>query len=245
MSNKKSIEIYFLTEEREKRLWENCIFVFDTSAILNLYYYSKLILDDISKSIFSKLESQERLWIPQRVEYEFFKNREDKITEPIQQYKDLINNDHNNDKKDKNNDKYYVQKIDQSIKHIEQIFNEEIREITVQLNALSQKIKKQDRHPYFEDPLLIRDFQNIITNFNDPVKNELEQLHDIEKLKKAFDTFQNKIAEEIKNKEKEINKNFQIFTGDKDKDPVFKIFNCFQVGEEYSFGELREIAKEG
>ena len=79
MSNKKSIEIYFLTEEREKRLWENCIFVFDTSAILKLYYYSKLILDDISKSIFSNLESQERLWIPQRVEYEFFKNREDKI----------------------------------------------------------------------------------------------------------------------------------------------------------------------
>ena len=37
----------------------------------------------------------------------------------------------------------------------------------------------------------------------------------------------------------------KIFTEDKDKDPVFKIFNCFQVGEEYSFGELREIAKEG
>lgn len=170
MSNKKSIEIYFLTEEREKRLWENCIFIFDTSAILKLYYYSKLILDDISKSIFSNLESQERLWIPQRVEYEFFKNREDKITEPIQQYKDLINNDHNNDKKDKTNDKYYLQKIDQSIKHIEQIFNEEIGKITVQLNALSQKTKKQDRHHYFEDTKLIRDFQNIITNFNDPVK---------------------------------------------------------------------------
>ena len=48
MLNRQSIEIYTLSDDREKRLWQDCIFVFDTSALLEFYLYS----DQARESIF-------------------------------------------------------------------------------------------------------------------------------------------------------------------------------------------------
>lgn len=36
-----AIDIYKMTEERERKLWENAIFIFDSSALLDLYYLPK------------------------------------------------------------------------------------------------------------------------------------------------------------------------------------------------------------
>jgi hypothetical protein len=227
MLNKQSIEIYTLTGDREKRLWKDCIFVFDTSALLRLYYYLPQILEKID-NIFLELKRQERLWIPQRVEYEYLKNRETKILEPIQEYKDLINND-------KKNDSHHLQNIDQSRKKIEQIFDEEIKKIRGQFNTLSQKTQKKDEHPYFEDTSLIEKFQNVIANFQESVGNELE------KFKILFDEFKDNIEKEISSREEERKK----IISEKHLDTVLKIFSYFQLGEEYSFDKLIEIAKEG
>ncbi len=49
MLNKQSIEIYTLSDDREKRLWQDCIFVFDTSALLEFYLYSDQASNTVAK----------------------------------------------------------------------------------------------------------------------------------------------------------------------------------------------------
>ena len=62
MLNQQSIEIYTLSDDRENRLWEDCIFVFDTSALLNCYFFSERQMKSIFTPIFPKCI--DRLWIP-------------------------------------------------------------------------------------------------------------------------------------------------------------------------------------
>jgi len=67
-------QIYHTPQESEEALWEEAIFVFDTSSLLYLYEYS----DDTKSNILSILKEhlQNRLWIPHHVAYEYLKNRE-------------------------------------------------------------------------------------------------------------------------------------------------------------------------
>lgn len=79
--NKDSIKIYRIDEEREKRIWQNSIFVFDTSALLDFYFYPKETRDQIFSQLFKTLEG--KFWIPAHVEFEYLKNRESQISKPI------------------------------------------------------------------------------------------------------------------------------------------------------------------
>lgn len=78
---------YTLTEQQEKKLWENAFFVFDTSSLLNFYDYSDTTIDDIFNSIFAKLI--ERLWLPYNVIIEYAKNRHKPVNRKIALYEDL------------------------------------------------------------------------------------------------------------------------------------------------------------
>jgi hypothetical protein len=44
--------MYFLNEKDEKDILSQCIFVFDTSALLNFYLFSPAAVEDISKKVF-------------------------------------------------------------------------------------------------------------------------------------------------------------------------------------------------
>ena len=58
--------------ERQKKLWADCIFVFDTNVLLDLYRFS----DSARDALFKVMESLgDRLWIPYQVAYEYFENR--------------------------------------------------------------------------------------------------------------------------------------------------------------------------
>ncbi|WP_066423868.1 PIN-like domain-containing protein [Anabaena sp. 4-3] len=228
MINKKSIEIYNLSPERENKLWQDCIFVFDTSALLEFYFYSEREWDSIAESIFSKLIG--RLWIPQQVEYEYLKGRENVIRKPIQSYNNLINDER------KNNDSGHLNKISTSINKIDKSLNTEITTILGHFKTLQEKTTRQDKHPYFEDEKLIESveclgtaIEDLKTSLGNQLKNFKEQLQDLE----------NRIKGEISNKEAKINLLAQ-------NDTVFEIFNQYlEVGEGYSFSELMEIVKEG
>jgi hypothetical protein len=78
---------YILTEQQEKKIWENAFFVFDTSSLLNFYEYSETTIDDIFDSIFTKLK--ERLWLPYNVSFEYTKNKHKPINRTITLYEDL------------------------------------------------------------------------------------------------------------------------------------------------------------
>lgn len=70
-----------MNDEKETYLWNNAIFVFDSSSLLDLYFVPKNSREKIYEEIFKKLEN--RLWLPFHVQYEYLKNREKIIIKPI------------------------------------------------------------------------------------------------------------------------------------------------------------------
>jgi hypothetical protein len=220
MLNKQSIEIYTLSDDREKRLWQDCIFVFDTSALLEFYLYSDKTREDIFETIFPKLIN--RLWIPQQVEYEYLKNRENVIKKPIQKYKNLI------EKNPENKDSGNLPKIEDSIEKIKK----EIKTISTQFQTLKESTTKQDKHPYL-DRSLIDNLDTVMIDCNKSIEAELN------KFKNSIEEFKEEIRKEISNRQNEIQAIYQ-------SDSVLDGFNkYFEVGEGYTFDEIMEIIKEG
>lgn len=83
----KSIDIFFIDDAKHARLWKNAIVVFDTSSLLDMYFYSNKTKQVVIDEIFKKLK--ERLWIPYQVNYEFLKNRSKVILKRIGSYNSL------------------------------------------------------------------------------------------------------------------------------------------------------------
>jgi len=225
MINRKSIEFYTLSWEREKKLWQDCIFVFDTSALLDFYYYSDEIRSSIFKEIFPKLI--DRLWIPHRVEYEYLKNREKTILKPINNYNRLLERDNNN------NDSGNLEKIKQSITNIRRILASEMSAIDGQVKTLRESTSKKDKHPYLEDVSLVQNFQEIVGDFQNSIKTRLEEFN------LELDRFNTSLEEEVLKKKNII----QVMH---ENDSVLEEFSkFFQVGEPYSYDKLMQIVKEG
>jgi hypothetical protein len=118
----KDYDMYQMTESRQKDLWSDCVFVFDTSALLALYLYPEDARQQIYKEIFEKIKG--RLWIPHHVKFEYFKNRASKIREPIS--------------------KNYMPLKDDYIKPIIDSFNKSLNRV----DALKNNIKNADNHPH-------------------------------------------------------------------------------------------------
>ena len=72
----------------KKDFWNKCIIIFDSSALLNLYEYSKEARNSIKENIFKKYSG--RFWIPDRVLFEYSKNRKTALNKTINKYINLI-----------------------------------------------------------------------------------------------------------------------------------------------------------
>lgn len=72
--------------EEKEALWNNCVFVFDTNVLLNLYRYTSITRDTLLAA-FDDLK--ERVWLPHQVAYEFGKDRCDVIYETVEKYKNI------------------------------------------------------------------------------------------------------------------------------------------------------------
>ena len=60
-------EYLTLSAEEQQNLWNNCVFVFDTNVLLNLYRYTSTARDTLLNA-FEFL--QNRVWLPHQVAYE-------------------------------------------------------------------------------------------------------------------------------------------------------------------------------
>lgn len=84
---KKTFPGYYRPDDDEfEKLWKNCLFVFDTNILLNLYRYSSEttnqflgLLSDISN----------RIWLPHQAAYEYQKDRLEVIATEEKSYDDL------------------------------------------------------------------------------------------------------------------------------------------------------------
>ena len=78
---------YLIPSLKDKEtLWNECIFIFDTNVLLNLYRYTSNTRDTLLAA-FDDLK--ERIWLPYQVAYEYAKDRFDVIYETVEKYKKL------------------------------------------------------------------------------------------------------------------------------------------------------------
>ncbi len=82
-------EHHKFTEEEFGHLWKNCLFIFDTNTLLNMYRYSRDTVDAYIK-VLEELRSKNQLWIPYQVGYEFYENRIEVIFEYEKSYDEIL-----------------------------------------------------------------------------------------------------------------------------------------------------------
>lgn len=149
-----NIKPYLIDAEKEKRLWANAIFVFDSSALLDFYFLPKNTRQKIYNEIFSKLP--QRLWIPFHVEFEFLKNREGVIPKPVKE-------------------KY--EPLKEKIYDIRKSLSKEIQK---RIDEISRETIKDDKHPYIEQTEIekikatIDTFEKEIKSFEENILKQIK-----------------------------------------------------------------------
>ena len=150
-------EYYQFSDTEFKELWRGCLFVFDTSTLLNMYRYSRQTVQAYFK-ILTELKAKNQLWLPYQVGYEFHERRITVITDYEKSYDEIL--------------KILEQaKNDIQTKYKEHPFLDlkQIKEgINAGLKTVESKIKKQKRkHPKWleEDEVL----ENLNTLFEDNI----------------------------------------------------------------------------
>ncbi|MFI8715261.1 PIN-like domain-containing protein [Brevibacillus brevis] len=119
---------YFFRQNPDnvKKMWEECIFVFDTNVLLDLYRYTH----DTRETLLSMFKYfADRIWIPHQVGLEFFKNRPSVIIEQKEAYKSIatIIDDFGN----------------RSVEDLEGKLKKYKRHPTIEINKKLQKIKQE------------------------------------------------------------------------------------------------------
>ncbi|NOQ28024.1 MAG: hypothetical protein GQ564_21890 [Bacteroidales bacterium] len=206
-----------ISSEEENRLFKDAIVIFDTSSILDFYYYSTHTQNEIFKTVFNKIKS--RLWLPAQAYFEFIKNREKVMTKPIDSYKNLLVK--NNGSKDSGH-------FDEILSIVRNFQKEEVAVAKGQLKTLIQKTQKNDKHPFFKEDYFIELEKriNLLDNYLSKTDKELKQ-------------FRQQLEVDIEEKVKDIE-------ALKAKDPVKLNFEkYFKIGTEFNYNEIFEIIKEG
>lgn len=73
-------EFYKYSDSEIKTIWNECIFIFDTNVLIDLYRYSKESSDKYI-NILKKIKKEKRIWIPHQVGLEYHKRRIIQISE--------------------------------------------------------------------------------------------------------------------------------------------------------------------
>jgi hypothetical protein len=118
------------------------IIVFDTSALLDFYYYSDEAQEQLFNNAFVGLK--DRLWIPAQCYFEFLKNKGKVAGKPRKSYEALL--------EPTNNDKGYVPRI---VSIAKGFGKEEIADLKGLLKTLKESTTKKDKHPYLNQDLFV------------------------------------------------------------------------------------------
>jgi len=81
---------YPFTPDQFAQLWRDCLFVFDSSVLLNLYEYRTDARDELL-NLLAGDKLKDRLWLPHQVGVEFFRNRLTTIHKQRSRYKPVKN----------------------------------------------------------------------------------------------------------------------------------------------------------
>lgn len=207
--------IFRISDEDEKNLFDQGHVVFDSSALLSFYDYTDKISEEYFNKVFKALEN--RLWLPAQVIYEFEKNRKKVINKPKADYKNLIIS---NSRKEGG--------FLDSVKNAISIIRKNYGSITGQINALSEKTLKDDKHPHIKQDSII-DFKQKMIDFESS----------IDKFGIAYEALLTNTKEQIDYKINEIDENSV-------SDNLRERLNTyFSMGEQFSYEEMLTIIREG
>lgn len=152
--DRNTIKPYRLTEEKEAKLWKDAIIVFDSSALLDLYYSPKSEREKIDNEIFTKLK--DRLWLPNHVQFEYLKNRENIIKKPI------------------------TEKYDPLKKKIETLTTNRKSEIPKRIEEIIRETIKGDKHPHLKQDIL-NEYKIVVEDFVKKSEDFYKQTEDFQK----------------------------------------------------------------
>lgn len=82
-------EFYRLSEDDFKKVWDECIFIFDANVLLNLYRYSQNACHEFINILTDK-KICERVWIPHQFAFEYQRKRLEVVAEQKRSYTRLI-----------------------------------------------------------------------------------------------------------------------------------------------------------
>lgn len=213
----KNFNIYQINDKKESELFNNALIFFDTSALLDFYYYSDQTTSEIFSKIFKALKG--RLLITHQTEFEFLKNRNTVLQKPLNSYDDLINV--NKFQKDSG----HISRIDELI----QTFKLNVsKELAGQFKTLKEKTTKADKHPFL-DTKVYSEFERKI----DLLSKYLEGFEN------NFKSFKNDIKTEIESKKQSLSKELET-------DNILKQFQKTVVTTpDFKHHEILELIKEG
>lgn len=206
---------YYLSKDVVESMIQSALIVFDTSALLDMFFYSDSTRDKILGDVFDALSN--RLWIPAHVYFEFLKNSEEVSRKPVSKYKNLVSS------KEKT-DGGYLNKISDAAKKLGE---EEIKRIEGQLCALKEGTSKPDKHPFLQ------------TDFSFEYENAIQTLkQQLEVFRQNTALFTSQTEQQIEHQIDELNRTACNIIQS-------TLEAKFEIGRELSFNEMVEIAKEG
>lgn len=158
------------SEDKINQVWENCIFVYDTNVLLNLYRYSQA-----TQMVFLGLLNQlkERSWIPYYVGHEFFKNRLEVIKDQENLYEKIermFNFEKIKNEISHYNDRHFSINVDEIIT----ILEETKEKLTDKLSAS----KARDVNYLNEDSVLDQIYEIFDDRVSEPLSDkDLEEIY--------------------------------------------------------------------
>lgn len=134
-------------------LWENCLFVFDTNVLLNLYRYKTTT----QETLFEILGNySDRIFIPFQVAYEYQKNRISVITEQEEAYNKI------------------EELLDTNLTNLKRELNTYKRHPLINIEDLAKQIDKFHKRSGKDLKIKKESHPNLI--FNDPIREKLDDL---------------------------------------------------------------------
>lgn len=169
-------EFYRYSDDEIKKIWNECIFVFDTNVLLDLYRYSKETSEKYI-DILKKIHNEKRIWIPHQVGLEFHKRRIFLISDLKNSYSEIrkILESSITDAKKKIDDKYHKEHPFLDLKKIN-------NELDGCLKKLVETIVKNEKaHPdWFNKDSIIEELNKLLKgNIGDEYsKNKLIEIYE-------------------------------------------------------------------
>lgn len=168
-------EFYKYSDAEIKKIWQECVFVFDTNVLLDLYRYNNTTSDKYI-GILKKIKDENRIWIPHQVGLEFHKRRIIQIADLKNSYSKIrsILDTSIKDAQKKIEDKYHKEHPFLDLKEISNELDSCLKKITLSIN------KNEKSHPDWVNK------DNILGELNKIFKDSIGEEYLKEKLDEIY-----------------------------------------------------------